>query len=460
MLLRLFLILILLSSPLLSFSQSGSISPYSRYGIGDLSFSGFTHQSGMGAAGVAINDSFNINVLNPATFAAIKMFLFDAGLRGEFTRIYTAEDFTYKSQAGFNYLALGFPIVKQRAGASFGLVPYSNTGYEISSAGLNTLGDLYRITYAGTGGLSRAYAGVGSKVNRNISAGLSASYIFGSIKKTRSVVYPNDKTYYSIRETDNTRTSDFTFNYGLLFRFDTLFGVRNKAAVERFDSLAYDTLGGREKLRKNLARPVKFSIGLSGSVGNNLNGKYDLFAESYKISNFGNQLTRDTISYISDFPTTTTIATNFNLGFCLEDLYHFRIALDGNYENWRDFQSAGSADTLQNAYRVALGAEWTPDYKAKGYLKRVIYRTGFRYAQTRLNLNNTPLNDMAITFGLGLPISSANNKAFGANFTRLNFGFEIGNRGTTKNNLIQENYVRVNFGVVFTETWFLKRKYD
>jgi len=41
----------------------------------------------------------------------------------------------------------------------------------------------------------------------------------------------------------------------------------------------------------------------------------------------------------------------------------------------------------------------------------------------------------------------------------LNFGFEIGQRGTTINNLIQENYFKIYFGISIYEWWFIKRRY-
>ena len=173
MLKRLFTVLLLLIAAKFASAQSGSTSPYSRYGLGDIYFGGFTHQIAMGNNGIAVNDSFNINVLNPASLAAIKMALFDAGLRGDMTRIYTADDYTYKSQAGLNYFALGFPIVRKHAGAALGLVPYSTMGYDIRTWKLNTQGDPYRIDYTGEGGLSRFFIGSGVKINRHISLGFT-----------------------------------------------------------------------------------------------------------------------------------------------------------------------------------------------------------------------------------------------------------------------------------------------
>ena len=47
-------------------AQTGSISPYSRYGIGDINPEGFSHQRGMGGIGAAVSSPNNINFINPA----------------------------------------------------------------------------------------------------------------------------------------------------------------------------------------------------------------------------------------------------------------------------------------------------------------------------------------------------------------------------------------------------------
>jgi hypothetical protein len=41
----------------------------------------------------------------------------------------------------------------------------------------------------------------------------------------------------------------------------------------------------------------------------------------------------------------------------------------------------------------------------------------------------------------------------------VNLSAEFGRRGTTVNNLIQENYFRFTLGVNILERWFVKSKY-
>ncbi|WP_313791273.1 hypothetical protein [Lacinutrix neustonica] len=45
-------------------------------------------------------------------------------------------------------------------------------------------------------------------------------------------------------------------------------------------------------------------------------------------------------------------------------------------------------------------------------------------------------------------------------FSNANIGFEIGQRGTTNANLIQENFIKVQLSLSLNDRWFDKRKYN
>jgi hypothetical protein len=107
----------------------------------------------------------------------------------------------------------------------------------------------------------------------------------------------------------------------------------------------------------------------------------------------------------------------------------------------------------EDGYNVSLGGFFIPRYNSfNNYYKRVVYRAGLYYEKTGLNINNESINEFGISFGLGLPV--------GDFFSNANLGFEIGKRGTTKNNLIQENFVNFQLSLSLNDRWFQKRKYD
>ena len=63
-------------------AQSSTNSPYTRYGLGELSDQAFAHNAAMGGIGYALRSSEQINVMNPASYSAVDSlsFMFDTGM--------------------------------------------------------------------------------------------------------------------------------------------------------------------------------------------------------------------------------------------------------------------------------------------------------------------------------------------------------------------------------------------
>jgi hypothetical protein len=61
-----------------------------------------------------------------------------------------------------------------------------------------------------------------------------------------------------------------------------------------------------------------------------------------------------------------------------------------------------------------------------------------------------------MSFGLGFPVPIKFTNA------SVNLGLELGQRGTTDNNLVQEKFIGIYFGLSLSPSvrWFQKRKYD
>jgi len=93
--------------------------------------------------------------------------------------------------------------------------------------------------------------------------------------------------------------------------------------------------------------------------------------------------------------------------------------------------------------------------------------------QSYINLNNSRVNDYSISLGVGVPVrlTSTERRLFD-NRTMLHFSIEGGQLGTTSNNLVRQQYVRLYVdlvrqqyvrlyvGITANELWFIKRKYD
>ncbi|WP_373396378.1 hypothetical protein V8V91_16925 [Algoriphagus halophilus] len=108
---------------------------------------------------------------------------------------------------------------------------------------------------------------------------------------------------------------------------------------------------------------------------------------------------------------------------------------------------------MREAIKVGLGFRIVPDYLAiDSPLKRTTYRFGLEYQQTPYYLNQTNINDIGINFGASFPVNQ---------LSLVNLAVKVGQRGTTDNGLIQENYVNFTFGFSLNDnSWFYKRVFE
>ena len=128
-----------------------------------------------------------------------------------------------------------------------------------------------------------------------------------------------------------------------------------------------------------------------------------------------------------------------------------------SFQSWSDYQlifgEEIEEDYLENSTCFSAGLQYTPDYNSvTQYWKRINYRIGSRMDKSYLNLHNNQISEKSLTLGLGIPVKRSNSY--------FNIAMEVGEKGTTEDNLIKEQFVRFNFGVTFKGIWFVKRKYD
>ena len=71
---------------------------------------------------------------------------------------------------------------------------------------------------------------------------------------------------------------------------------------------------------------------------------------------------------------------------------------------------------------------------------------------TGLNINGESISEFGISFGLGIPS--------GGLFSNINTTVELGKRGTTDANLVEENFVNFQISLSLNDRWFIKRKYN
>ena len=170
--------------------------PYSMFGIGEISKQGTSYNKTMGGVGLATRDKRNINILNPAAVTAReeKSFMADFGL-AQGNRYYAQHDMR-SSNNTFNVydFVISFPVYKSLAMYA-GVTPYSDVGYDVTSklTDPSIIANTGVITNSvkGYGGMTNLFVGAGVDVLKGLSVGVEGQYYFGNIHKTNKFTMTN-----------------------------------------------------------------------------------------------------------------------------------------------------------------------------------------------------------------------------------------------------------------------------
>jgi hypothetical protein len=401
-------------------AQTIITSPYSRYGIGDLAANANAWNFSMGGTSIGLRSPSHINFNNPASYTAFDStsFIFEGGVYFNYVSLSTNTQTTTRTYASVGYLAFGFPVTRWWR-TSLALLPFSDVGYNISSdEDVTGIGHVTRI-YTGSGGVNRFLWGNGFKITKNLSVGINASFLFGSLQQESSSTFPDSAYYINFRQDNNIDVGGFYFDYGIQYT------ARLK--------------------------DVKMTAGAVFGTSTKVTAKTDYLYTTYLTSN-GTDSPKDTIQSQPGIHGSITIPMMYGFGLSFEKPDSWLIGADYRWQNWQKYQAFGVGDSLVNSFQVSAGAEFIPDINNyTSYFKRVRYRFGLMYNSSYLDLRGKHLNEYAVSVGFGLPIQRLK--------TAINLSAELGTRGTTQSNLISETYFNFVVGFSIYERWFLKRKY-
>lgn len=390
-------------------SAQSTTSPYSRYGYGQLGDNATSSQRAMGGVGYAMNSGRQINVMNPASYAAIDSltFLFDLGL--DINNLWTTEgkEKGKKMGGGLDYITMQFPVTKY-GGASIGFLPFSQVGYsfgeEISHG---------RSTYEGTGGISQLYLGLAARPFKGLSVGVNIGYLFGTIKHD-SYTYTSSGSVGLFERTMEIK--DYNLEIGAQYTYQI--NRRNKL-----------TLG------------VAFTPGKSFR-GNSYAIQYDASLENVP----------DTIGF-------TTMKGKYTepykIGVGLNWQWNDRLMVeaDASFQPWSKAKYTTvdeyDANRFVDRYKAAVGAQYCINPRGD-YSQRIQYRVGFSATRDYWMIMGNTVRQYGIHAGVGLPAPG--------NKTMINLSFEFQHRQATPNPLIKEKYIFVTLGVNFNELWFWQNK--
>ena len=409
-----------------AFAQSTTNSPYSQFGLGDLTDQSVSFNKGMNGVGLGMHRGNEVNPMNPASYSSVDSltFLFDAGMSGQITNYSeNGKKFSAKS-GGFDYVSALFRAFKN-VGVSFGVLPYSNIGYEYLQSGILDDRDETEVAsqYSGEGGLHQMYIGAGFRPIKPLSVGFNLSYLWGDYSRSMATVESSNLSV--LAKEYRADISSYKLDFGV--QFDLPLNKKDYLTLAAVWSPGHSLKSDPECLIAN----VKTSISKA-----------------------------DTTTYvISDG---LKIPTTFGFGVAYHHAQNLRVGADLHIQKWGsvDFPSytagvyALKSGLLKDSYRLNLGGEWTPNPMARSVFKRIQYRAGVGMVTPYYYINGKEgPKEFSASLGFGIPIANGYN-----NRSVLHISGQFVRRSA--DNLIKENMFRLNIGFTFNEKWFAKWKVE
>ena len=409
----------------------GSYSPYSIFGVGDISKQGTAYNNTMGGVGIASRNVRFINYLNPAALTARDSlaFMADFGLSQKNT-VYRQVDLRSANNTFNIYdFIMSFPIWKSSAFA-VGITPFSDVGYDFShiEKSQDIIGQTGNITYDsyGNGSVYQVFAAAGATFWKNLSVGAELIYYFGNIDKITNMNY-SDASYRSINSGSELSIRGLTGKFGLQYE---------------------QKLGG----------DVSMVVGATYRLGTNMKG----YATNYRYANQSS--VSDTLYHKVDTLGYEKIRIGDELGLGISVKGGDKWSAEFNYtrSDWRKtdidgasgFAVKGDMDfTASVSQSFRAGFEIVPNRNdIRYYLRRCAYRAGVYYDQEYYKVNGNGINKFGITLGVTLPVFRWYNG--------LTLGVDFGQRSMNRNSLIREQYVMFNIGFNIHDIWFQKPRYN
>lgn len=409
----------------------GAYSPYSIYGIGDLSKQGTAFNKSMGGTGIATRNRRFINYLNPAAVTARDSlaFMADFGLSGNNNVFAQGDRKSANNTFNIYDFVMTFPIWRSSA-FIVGLTPFSDIGYDFSSVEDNDqiIGQTGNITYDsfGKGSVYQLFLGAGVTFWKKFSVGAEMIYYFGNLDKVTNMNYSN-ASFRSVNAGNEIMARGLTGKFGLQYE---------------------QKLGG----------DVSMVVGATYRMGTNMKG----YSTEYRYAKQASLI--DTLRHNVDTLGMSGVRFGDELGLGISVKGGDKWSAEFNYirSDWRNsgfdnitgFAVSGVSkfsSTVSNSFRA--GFEFVPNRNdIRYYFRTCTYRAGVYYDKAYYKLDGNNVNSMGITLGMTLPVFKGHNG--------ISIGVDMGQRGSLKDKMIRERYATFVIGFNIHDIWFRKVQYD
>ena len=414
----------------------GAYSPYSIYGVGEVSKGGTAYTRSMGGVGIASRNKRFINITNPAAVTArdTLSFMADFGLVQKNTLFSQGDLRSAKNTFNIYDFVMSFPIWKSSA-FMVGITPFSDVGYDFSHVEKDPsiIGHTGNITYDsyGTGSVYQIFLGAGATFWKRFSVGAELIYYFGNIDKVVNMDYANT-SYRSINSGNDIAVRGVTGKFGLQYE---------------------QKLGG----------DVSIIAGATYRLGTNLTG----YSTSYRYANQSS--VSDTLNFRVDTLKGSGLKFGDELGVGISVKGGDKWAVEFNYtrSDWTQSgmgSAAGFAVKGNMNFTPAVSQSFRAGFEIvpnrndiRYYLKRCAYRAGVYYDQEYYKVNGNDIHTYGITLGVTLPVFRwYNGISIGVDFGQRAFN----PRTASESNVVREQYVSFNLGFNIHDIWFQKPRYN
>jgi len=418
----------------LSAQTYGSYTPYSIFGIGDLATPGTAYNKSMGGVGIASRNHRFLNPLNPAAVTArdTLAFMADYSIIQDNKMFRQGDMRSASNTANIGDLMISFPIWRSSA-MMVGIMPMSSTGYGYSYSFSDPalIGRTGNINYSanGQGSLYQLYAVAGVTFWRRLSLGAEFIYYFGKINKSFTESF-----------------SDASYNGASNGHILQLVAPAGKFGLQ---------------YEQPIGTKASLTVGATYRTAANIGGH----TEHYRYSTGSAQ--PDTLYHSLGVPQGLRIASEQGIGLSFRYADKFQAEFDYTRSDWRssgldnaegftgNLTATGGKSvftaSVSESYR--LGVEYIPNRNdIRYYWRKIAYRAGAYWKNDYFLLDGNPVNSFGITLGATLPVFRWYNG--------ITFGIDFGQRGSLKNNMIQERYINFSVGFNLFDIWFQKFAYD
>ena len=407
----------------MAIAQNNTNSPYTRYGYGDLSDQSFGNSKAMGGIAFGLRDGAQINPLNPASYTAIDSltFIFEGGVSLQNMNISGGGVKLNAKSSSFDYLAMQFRL-HPRVAMSIGLLPFSNVGYSVSESNEATETSPYSTkSLTGEGGLHQLYVGAGVKVLKNLSVGVNASYFWGDITRTRTIIYPATSESYSYIQQMGVSISDYKLDFGTQYTLD-------------FNKKHSMTIGAVFSPKHKLNNDYTVTTQVSTTNSNNLDATLEL------PNTFG-------VGFTYNYDKRLTVGLDYSLQQWSKTKFGVNTSDDAVREDFDETY------TYCDRHKISVGAEYIPNLIGRSYLSHIKYRLGAYYTTPYYKIGGKDAaREYGVTAGFGLPVPRSRSiLSISGQFVRIS-GQESA--------FVNENIFRVSIGLTFNERWFFKRRVE